>query len=48
VDNEITIRGELEKKLEISQKSLATLIANIIEFPEKYIFESLGVNKQNL
>jgi hypothetical protein len=29
----------------ISQKSLAALIAEIIESPEKYIRENLGVNK---
>jgi len=31
----------------ISQKSLATFITKIIETPEKYIRENLGVNKPN-
>ena len=47
VDYEITRKGEPEKGSVISQKSLATLITKIIETPEKYIRESLGVNKPN-
>jgi uncharacterized protein YbjT (DUF2867 family) len=47
VDYETTRKGEPEKGSVISQKSLATLIARIIESPEKYIRESLGVNKPN-
>lgn len=47
VDYETTRKGEPEKGSVISQKSLATLITNIIEFPEKYIRENLGVNKPN-
>jgi hypothetical protein len=39
--------GEPEKGSVISQKSLATLITKIIESPEKYIRENLGVNKPN-
>jgi saccharopine dehydrogenase-like NADP-dependent oxidoreductase len=31
----------------IAQKSLATLIAKIIESPEKFVQENLGVNKPN-
>lgn len=31
----------------ISQKSLATLITKIIESPEKYARQNLGVNKPN-
>jgi uncharacterized protein YbjT (DUF2867 family) len=45
VDYEITRKGEPEKGSVISQQSLATLIATIIEFPEKYVRENLGVNK---
>ena len=45
VDYETTRKGEPEKGSVISQKSLATLITNIIESPEKYIRENLGVNK---
>jgi uncharacterized protein YbjT (DUF2867 family) len=47
VDYETTSKGEPEKGSVISQKSLATLIANIIESPEKYVRENLGVNKPN-
>ena len=45
VDYETTRKGEPEKGSVISQRSLATLISTIIEFPEKYIRENLGVNK---
>ncbi len=47
VDYEITRKGEPEKGSVISQKSLATFIAKIIETPEKYSRESLGINKPN-
>jgi uncharacterized protein YbjT (DUF2867 family) len=47
VDYETTRKGEPEKGSVISQKSLATLIAKIIESPEQYARESLGVNKSN-
>ncbi len=47
VDYETTRKGEPEKGSVISQKSLATLIAKIIESPEKYVRENLGVNKPN-
>ena len=47
VDYEITRKGEPEKGSVISQKSLATLISKIIESPEKYARENLGVNKPN-
>jgi len=47
VDYETTRKGEPEKGSEISQKSLATLITKIIDFPENYIRENLGVNKPN-
>lgn len=45
VDYETTRKGEPEKGSVISQKSLATLIAEIIESPEKYVRDNLGVNK---
>lgn len=45
VDYETTRKGEPEKGSVVSQKSLATLIAKIIESPEDYIRENLGVNK---
>jgi uncharacterized protein YbjT (DUF2867 family) len=47
VDYEITKKGEPEKGSEISQKSLATFITKIIETPEHYICENLGINKPN-
>jgi len=47
VDYETTRKGEPEKGSVISQKSLATLIAKIIETPEQYNRENLGVNKPN-
>ena len=47
VDYEITQKGEPEKGSVVSQKSLATFISTIIESPEKYLCESLGVNKPN-
>ena len=47
VDYETTRKGEPEKGSVISQKSLATLVTEIIEFPEKYARENLGVNKPN-
>jgi len=45
VDYETTRKGEPEKGAVIAQKSLATLIAEIIESPDRYIRENLGVNK---
>lgn len=47
VDYETTRKGEPEKGSVVSQKSLATFIAKIIESPEKYVRENLGVNKPN-
>ncbi len=45
VDYEITKKGEPEKGSLISQKSLATFIASIIEDPAKYKGENVGINK---
>ena len=47
VDYETTRKGEPEKESVISQKSLATFIAKIIESPEKYNRENLDINKPN-
>jgi uncharacterized protein YbjT (DUF2867 family) len=47
VDYELTRKGESEKGSVISQKSLATFISKIIESPEKYLRENLGINKPN-
>ena len=45
VDYETTKKGTMEKGSVISQKSLATFITKIIDTPEKYSRESLGINK---
>lgn len=45
VDFEITQKGEPERGSVISQKSLATFITQIIESPEHYARQSLGINK---
>ena len=45
VDYELTRKGEPEKGSVISQKSLATFIAELIQSPERYIRENLGINK---
>jgi len=45
VDYEITRKGEPEKGSMISQISLATFITKIIETPERYNRENLGINK---
>jgi uncharacterized protein YbjT (DUF2867 family) len=45
VDFELTRKGEPEKGSVVSQKSVATVVATIIQSPDKYIGESLGVNK---
>ncbi len=45
VDYELTSKGEPERGSVISQKSLATLIATIVESPELYVRANLGVNK---
>jgi uncharacterized protein YbjT (DUF2867 family) len=47
VDYETTRKGDPEKGSVISQKSLATFITKIIESPEKFVRENLGVNKPN-
>lgn len=47
VDYETTRKGEPERGSVISKKSLAALISKIIETPEKYVRENLGVNKPN-
>lgn len=45
VDYEITRKGEPERGSVISQKSIATLIAEIIQSPQEYIRENLGISK---
>ena len=45
VDYEITHKGEAEKGSVISQKSLAAFIVEVVAHPEKYMGESLGIDK---
>lgn len=47
VDFEITHKGEPERGSVISMKSLATFIASIINSPQNFIRENLGINKPN-
>lgn len=47
VDYELTKKGEPEKGSVISQKSLATFIAKIIQSPDQFINQNLGINKPN-
>jgi uncharacterized protein YbjT (DUF2867 family) len=47
VDYEVTRKGEPERGAVISKKSLAALISKIIESPEKFSNQNLGVNKPN-
>ena len=47
VDYETTQKGAPEKGSVISQVSLATLICAIIDSPESYARQNLGVNKPN-
>lgn len=47
VDFEITRKGEAEKGSIVSKKSLAMFISQIIESPEKYVRENIGINKPN-
>jgi len=47
VDYELTKKGEPEKGSVISQKSIASFIAEVIESPAKHVRENLGINKPN-
>ena len=47
VDYETTRKGEPERGSVISQQSLATLLTEIIESPDRYVRENLGVNRPN-
>ncbi len=47
VDYEITLKSEPEKGSVIAKKSLAAFIAKVIESPQMYIGENLGINKPN-
>ena len=45
VDYELTRKGEPEKGTAISRKSIATFVAEVINAPEKYSRENLGIAK---
>lgn len=47
VDYEITRKDEPEKGSVISRKSIAAFISEVIKSPEKYMKQSLGINKPN-
>lgn len=47
IDYETTRKGETFKGTEVSRKSVAALVSELIKHPEKEIGESLGVNKPN-
>lgn len=47
VDYELTRKGEPEKGTAISRKSIAAFIAEIVNNPEKYSRENLGIAKPN-
>lgn len=45
IDYELTTRNELFKGTVVSRKSVAALIADMIDKPEKHICENIGVNQ---
>lgn len=47
VDYEITHKGEPEKGSVISRKSIAAFVSEIINNPDKYKRQNLGINKPN-
>jgi len=47
IDYELTMKGEPEKGSVISQKSIASFIAGVIESPSMHVCENLGINKPN-
>ena len=47
VNYELTKKGEPEKGSIISQKSIAAFIIKLIEAPEQYSRQNLGINKPN-
>jgi uncharacterized protein YbjT (DUF2867 family) len=47
IDYAITRKGELEKGTAISRKSIAAFIATIVEDPEQWKNENLGISKPN-
>lgn len=47
VDYELTKKGEVFKGTEVSRKSIADLVTKIIDTPDSFVDDSLGVNKPN-
>ncbi len=47
VDYEINHKGEPEKGSVISRKSIAAFVSEIIDNPDKYCRQNLGINKPN-
>ena len=47
VSYEITQKGEPFKGTEVSRKSIADLVVNLINHPDQHVHESLGVNQPN-
>ncbi len=47
VSYEFTRKGEPFKGTEVSRKSIGKVVADLVQKPEEYIGESLGVNKPN-
>ncbi|WP_125714874.1 SDR family oxidoreductase [Companilactobacillus kedongensis] len=47
VDFELTQKGETFKGTEVSRKSIAQLVVDLTQAPDKHVRESLGVNKPN-
>jgi len=47
VDFELTQKGEPFKGTEVSRKSIAAFVTEIMQEPNKYITQSFGVNKPN-
>ena len=47
VDYEVTKKGEAFKGTEVSRRSIAQVVVDIAQDPDKYSRESIGVNKPN-
>ena len=47
IDYEITYKGEPEKGSLISRKSIAALVAGIVQKPDLYLCENISINKPN-
>ncbi|MBX3232635.1 MAG: SDR family oxidoreductase [Labilithrix sp.] len=47
IDYETTARSEPFKGTEVSRKSVADLVVKVIDAPERWVRENLGVNKPN-